>query len=340
MSEFSIPERKKGRTLLVVEGHHEKNVLLTTLFACFPEININLSDVWVYGTNIYELYEDIEKEYGEEWVENEDDIDLPFVISKKITPLDLSYKTEFTNIILMFDYERQDTAFSEETILKLQKTFFDASDMGILYINYPMLESYIHLKSLPDLEYIERRVAVFNRGSEYKSIVRLESAIDQIFGFPQKIEELLQERFCVTNEATREKGLQSILNINIGTGVEKRVQDIIKETVTEKYQKTATYQILDLLKRYPYCYRNVTFWEYLRNIYQQIIIHNIRKAHRIQKGKSAFFDNYEIAYREVNLLEILKKQNVCSCNPVSPYIWVLNTSVFFVADYNLKLVFQ
>ena len=103
MSEFSIPERKKGRTLLVVEGHHEKNVLLTTLFACFPEININLSDVWVYGTNIYELYEDIEKEYGEEWVENEDDIDLPYKKKKKTTPLDLSYKTEFTNIILMFD---------------------------------------------------------------------------------------------------------------------------------------------------------------------------------------------------------------------------------------------
>ena len=70
-----------------------------------------MDNVWIYGTNIYLLYEDIVKEYGADWADEEMDIDLPFVISKKQTPDDLRYKDDFTNIILVFDYERHDTNF-------------------------------------------------------------------------------------------------------------------------------------------------------------------------------------------------------------------------------------
>lgn len=37
-------------------------------------------------TNIYILYNDIVKEYGADWANKGDDIDLPLVISKKKTP--------------------------------------------------------------------------------------------------------------------------------------------------------------------------------------------------------------------------------------------------------------
>ena len=42
-----------------------------------------MDEIWIYGTNIYHLYDDIVKEYGEEWAKEHEDIDLPFVISKK-----------------------------------------------------------------------------------------------------------------------------------------------------------------------------------------------------------------------------------------------------------------
>ena len=60
------------------------------------------------------LYEDIVKEYGEAW--EKDDIDLPFVISRKLEFHPLRYKEDFVNIMLVFDYERHDKNFSEEKI--------------------------------------------------------------------------------------------------------------------------------------------------------------------------------------------------------------------------------
>lgn len=55
------------------------------------------------------------------------DIDLPFVISKKKNLENLCYKNDFTNIILVFDYERHDPQFSADKILRLQNYFSDAN---------------------------------------------------------------------------------------------------------------------------------------------------------------------------------------------------------------------
>ena len=86
MNKYMPSVRKRRRTLLIVEGDHEKNILFKALFQAFPEMGINYEDVWIYGTNIYILYNDIVKEYGADWANTGDDIDLPLVISKKKTP--------------------------------------------------------------------------------------------------------------------------------------------------------------------------------------------------------------------------------------------------------------
>ena len=83
MNNYIGQGRKRNQTLLVVEGNHEKNKLFWLIFRCFPEISIDMDNVWIYGTNIYMLYDDIIREYGENCFEEEMDIDLPFVISKK-----------------------------------------------------------------------------------------------------------------------------------------------------------------------------------------------------------------------------------------------------------------
>lgn len=77
MNNYRSEERNRNQTLLIVEGDHEKNKLFWLIFKCFPEINIDMNNVWIYGTNIYLLYEDIAKEYGINWAEEEMDIDLP-----------------------------------------------------------------------------------------------------------------------------------------------------------------------------------------------------------------------------------------------------------------------
>ena len=114
MNDYTGETRIRGQSLIIVEGKHEKNELFWLIFRCFPEIRIDINDVWIYGTNIYMLYDDIVKEYGLEWID--DDIDLPFVISKKKRLNPLRHKEDFTNIILIFDYERHDTNFSESKI--------------------------------------------------------------------------------------------------------------------------------------------------------------------------------------------------------------------------------
>ena len=47
MNNYIGSVRKRGRTLLIVEGNHEKNELFKSIFRCFPEMNINMEDVWV-----------------------------------------------------------------------------------------------------------------------------------------------------------------------------------------------------------------------------------------------------------------------------------------------------
>lgn len=171
MNKYIVEARQRNRSLLIVEGKHEKNQLFWLIFQCFPELDIDIEDVW-----IYKLYEDIEKEYGAEW--DEEDIDLPFVISKKEQSPTLCYKKDFTNVILVFDYERHDPQFSISKIEKMQKCFNDSTDMGKLYLNYPMNESYLHVKALPDITYIERKIPItLQPGDRYKGLVKKESVI-------------------------------------------------------------------------------------------------------------------------------------------------------------------
>ena len=255
MNDYVGKARNRSQTLLIVEGNHEKNKLFWLLFKCFPEINIDMDNVWIYGTNIYMLYEDIAKEYGNDWIEEEMDIDLPFVISKKKTPDNLRYKDDFINILLVFDYERHDTNFSERKIMGMEKRFSDMADMG------------------KDTGYVEE-------------------------------------------------------------GLEKVLQNVIADDKV----KTAIYQLKDWLDRVGYTSSKKTYWQYMKNLFVEIIYHNICKANRIQSGLYNIEpEQYRGCFENLDLEIILEKQNELS-RTVPGYIWVLNTSVFVIADYNFGLV--
>jgi len=325
-------ERDRGKTLFIVEGHHEKNKLFSHLARCYPELKLKRDRVEICGINIYALYGLIKKEYGEDW--KEQDIDLPWLVSGRERRL---YKTDFINILLVFDYERHDPQFSEEKIEELQSCFCDAADMGKLYINYPMVESYEHLYALPDPQYETLKVSVSLRpGSQYKQIVR-ETALSKVMEFPARLSAALQEDYHLSDDE-RDACLEALLGITGMDAIEEKVQNILKDCLDEEALKRAAHHLPKVLNEGRYLTSGKPFWPYLRDVFSQIILHNIRKASLIQNGVySVEAAEIRDVFSKLNETRILKAQNEMSRDPEEGFIWVLNMSVLFVAEYDLEL---
>ena len=188
--------RQRNRTLIITEGNHEKNKLLKLILLAFPEIKISEDNIIMYESNIYNLYNKIINEYGEDW--QEQDVDLPKCVAKWKNLTTKLEKINFTNVILIFDYERQDPDFSETTICEMQRYFSDINDVGQLYINYPMVESYldIDLENIDDYEF-RTFSADFSKGNEYKAIVRGNLVCNDVFCFRKlanRLEEMIRDK--------------------------------------------------------------------------------------------------------------------------------------------------
>ena len=338
MNNYAVETRRRSRSLLIVEGKHERDELFWLIFKCFPEMNIDIDDVWIYGTNIYRLYEDIVKEYGNEWAKDEIDVDLPFVISKKEHPEIVYYRNDFTNIILVFDYERHDPAFSEEKILEMQQCFSDSTDMGKLYLNYPMIESYLHLKSIPDDEYIDRKIPVsLQPGDKYKGMVRAESVIEKAVALPHRIDDLLAgTRYRVIDTEKRNECCNAILKLTADE-LEEKLEEILHVVGDEDKEKTLKYQLKDWIIKIGHACGNQTYWEYMRKVFQVIVDHNIRKAARIQ-NVNVNENDLRKQFEQLDLLEIISVQNTISRDVKNGFIWVLSTCVLLIPDYNFRLI--
>ncbi len=329
--------RKRGQTLLVVEGNHEKNELFQLIFHSFPELSICMDDVWIYGTNIYMLYDVIVKEYGESWCE--DDIALPLLIStQKNEPK--RYKDDFTNIFLVFDYERHDPNFSEQKINRLQTYFTDATDSGKLYINYPMIESYQHLNALPDPEYLELKIPVSVKpGKKYKALVR-DSFLDIAVSYPVKVHDLLADRFHVAEEKLGSI-VEKVLRLDQEDDLLGKIERLLTDAVEQQNIGTAIYQIRALVWKMGYVKNGSNYWKYMRSLFQQVILINIDKAYRIQYGRDAYDNcilNCREKYNDLGEQSILEMQNEESRDEEDGYIWVLNTCIMLIAEYNFRLL--
>lgn len=53
----------------------------------------------------------------------------------------------------------QDPLFSSDKITKMINYFNESSDTGKLYLNYPMIEAYYHMTTIPDKDYFSRKVS-------------------------------------------------------------------------------------------------------------------------------------------------------------------------------------
>ena len=126
-------------------------------------------DIVSYKTNIYGLYEIMFAEgHPEDW-------DLLQLMKGRAKEDDKTiFDARYSDVVLIFDLEPQHPGFSEEKIREMVDYFVESSDMGKLYINYPMVESFYHMKSIPDPDYDSYEVSadeIYERG-RYKSSVK------------------------------------------------------------------------------------------------------------------------------------------------------------------------
>lgn len=326
-----ISSRRRNQTLVITEGNHEKNKLLKLILLAFPEINISENNIVMYESNIYSLYAKIVYEYGTDW--QEQDVDLPKCVAKwKNLGIKLE-KRDFTNVILIFDYERQDPNFSETKICDLQKYFSDISDMGQLYINYPMVESYldIDLNNTDDYE-TKMYSASFQKGAEYKTSVMKNPICNEVFlfkGFTEHIERLIGD------ELLAEKTAIAILSKFGEPNFQESFYDILSDVLEDKDAKSLSFQYSSLLEKLGYNMQSMSYFSHIRDLFMLITECNIRKSLAIQGGdyhiNRELLDEYY--YEEMDFTAILDKQNRDSRDMLSGYIQVLNTAIFIISNY-------
>ena len=78
-------------------------------------------------------------------------------------------------------FDPQDKLYNAEKLYKLMEYFSESTEHGRLYLNYPMVESFCHIRSFPDPGYGDRQVRMEElEQGKYKARVDRESCLTDI----------------------------------------------------------------------------------------------------------------------------------------------------------------
>lgn len=138
---------ENAKILMLVEGEKTDVKLMKHLLSIY---GIDQSHTIVsYKTNIYDLYKHMFVEA------NPEDMDILQLLKERETDPKCKdiFDEHYSDILLIFDLDPQDPRFSQEKITCMVDYFVESSDMGKLYINYPMVEAFYHMESIPDENY-------------------------------------------------------------------------------------------------------------------------------------------------------------------------------------------
>lgn len=160
----------KRKIFMLVEGEKTDVVLMRHLLSIY-KIDVNY-EIVPYATNIYTLYQEM-------FEENEpEDIDLLQLLKSKEKNPEAKkiFDILYSDILLVFDLDPQDSKFTSDKICRMVEYFCESSDMGKLYVNYPMVEAFYHMKNIPDKEYWYRKCSLKElQKKQYKSRVQREN---------------------------------------------------------------------------------------------------------------------------------------------------------------------
>lgn len=137
----------KTQILVLVEGKKTDVNLMRHLLNVYG-ISQN-HEIVSYNTNIYELYNHMFRD------EDPNAIDFLQLLKEHENDPEkkLIFDRSYSDILLIFDLDPQDPQFSPAKIEEMAAYFVESSDMGKLYLNYPMVEAFYHMRSIPDKYY-------------------------------------------------------------------------------------------------------------------------------------------------------------------------------------------
>lgn len=162
-----MSERK---VLFIVEGRRDEPRLLKKMHSML--FGTQLENIYSYETTVYDL---LKKMFDHD----EMDCNLDVISVLRETELEperrIVLEREYSDIYLIFDMDPQESRYEEcSHLLESAMLFFsDSTVNGKLYLNYPMLESYKHLRAHDDISYFDRVVGI-DEIREYKSVVESE----------------------------------------------------------------------------------------------------------------------------------------------------------------------
>ena len=141
-----MPE-SKTKVLVIVEGEKTEPRIMKHLFDCFGISGKH--EIYSFKSNLYTLYQKM-------FINNDpESFDLLQVLKEDAAPEDRSLlDNNYSDVLLIFDFDPQDHLCRPETVVRMLEYFNESSDMGKLYINYPMAESYYHMRTIPDPDYL------------------------------------------------------------------------------------------------------------------------------------------------------------------------------------------
>lgn len=154
-----------NKILFVVEGQNDEVKYINRLFNKCNKLQ--KYEIVPYKTNLHNLADKLV-------VDGKIDSTLDLRLVLKEMEVDESEKSklsqDFSDIILVFDFEPQQDVPRFDKIRVLLQFFDKSTENGKLYINYPMMQSYRHFAELPDAKFKE--LIVTNEDARhYKEIV-------------------------------------------------------------------------------------------------------------------------------------------------------------------------
>lgn len=161
---------KVPKILMIVEGAKTDVKLMTHLLDMYG-ISRN-HEIVSYNTNIYTLYREMFADG------DPDSMDILQILKSRESDQDKKkiFDEVYSDILLIFDLDPQAPDYSAEKINEMQQYFTESSDMGKLYLNYPMVEAFYHMEEIPDNKYPDRTVTLEKlKKREYKTRVNREN---------------------------------------------------------------------------------------------------------------------------------------------------------------------
>lgn len=155
------------KILFICEGEETERKFCNLIIDRYFIDNKKPKEYVAFGANIYILYDEMSKDRDLDIIEL---IREKAKLKKDMATYEKLTMGGFDEVYLIFDYDFHAPQYSFEKILEMAEFFDNETENGKLYINYPMMESFKHFKSIPDEDFNNYKISK-EECLKYKKIV-------------------------------------------------------------------------------------------------------------------------------------------------------------------------